>query len=226
MTFWKHSSWNDFKTLSPEFKEIEHFLPIEQSSPPDLSFAEDFHSSYKDQSYKYFFYGLARVLKPQICVELGVLEGYSLFPTAYALKENGIGKIYGYDLFDSYAYRHEKYEKALSRVSELQLNPFIDLHKQDVSNIHLEYDAVDLLHIDLSNTGETYLEMFDKWSSKVKKAFLFEGGSKKRDNVEWMLKYKKPPIAKAIEHIKRNFNEWDIVTLEGFPSLTVIYKKN
>jgi hypothetical protein len=54
----------------------------------------------------------------------------------------------------------------------------------------------DLLHVDISNDGNTIVELSIKCFNQLKqgKHILFEGGSIERDNVDWMIKYNKQPI--------------------------------
>ena len=56
---------------------------------------------------------------------------------------------------------------------------------------------------------------------KLKKngILLLEGGSKERDNVEWMTKYNKPKINNIINKYK---NKYEIITIGTIPSITII----
>tara|TARA_B110000037_G_scaffold200056_1_gene240346 strand:+ start:1668 stop:1847 length:180 start_codon:yes stop_codon:yes gene_type:complete len=53
--------------------------------------------------------------------------------------------------------------------------------------------------------------------------FIFEGGSKERDEVEWMNKYNKQKINPVIEKYKKNYS---ITTIGELHSLTIIKKYN
>lgn len=44
--------------------------------------------------------GLVLAMKPKTCVEIGVMGGRSLFPIAWAAKENGVGEVIGIDPYD------------------------------------------------------------------------------------------------------------------------------
>jgi len=178
-------------------------------------------SSYKDHGYEHFFYALVRVLRPVLCVELGVLQGFSLLAVAAALRDNGNGMIHGFDLFEDYPYRHEKYANVLERIEASGLYTWAAIHRADAFQVHERFDTVDYLHVDLSNDGNTYRTIFEQWAGKVKKVILLEGGSADRDRVEWMTKYKKPPIAEAIHEVRDAYPSWDIIVLDPFPSLTV-----
>lgn len=117
-------------------------------------------------------------LKPQKVVEIGVYGGKSLVPMAFALKENGTGKVYGIDPWDALesiqgmegdnytwwkAVDHEKILRGLNkRIEKFQLQKQIKLVRstsEKASPIH----HIDLLHIDGNHSLKTsYLDV-TKW---------------------------------------------------------------
>lgn len=50
-----------------------------------------------------------------------------------------------------------------------------------------------------------------------------EGGSKEKDNIEWMIKYNKPKIQPVLEKLSKMYN---ILTIGKIPSITIIKNKN
>jgi hypothetical protein len=58
----------------------------------------------------------------------------------------------------------------------------------------------------------------------VHQVIVLEGGSHERDNVDWMLQYRKPAIVPALGVIARAYPEWSLSVLEPFPSLTIAVK--
>ena len=50
---------------------------------------------------------------------------------------------------------------------------------------------------------------------------ILEGGSKERDEIEWMNKYNKPKIGPVIENYKLNKN-YKIATIGTIPSVTLV----
>ena len=66
--------------------------------------------------------------------------------------------------------------------------------------------------------------MFQNYLNKVKDngVVLMEGGSKERDNIEWMIKYNKPKIKPILDKYSK---EYDIKTIGEIPSITIIKKK-
>ena len=221
--FWNDSSFQMALERHLQLREVTVYLP------PDLEtkiFAgqadiETLWSSYKDHGYGYFFYALTRVLKPARCVEIGVLQGFSLLTVAAALRDNGNGMIHGFDLFEDYPYRHEKYANVLEWIETSGLRTWATVSQEDAFQVHKQFDTTDYLHVDISNDGNTYRRVFEQWAGKVKKVILLEGGSADRDRVEWMIKYKKPSIVKALNEIRSAYPSWDIVVFDPYPSLTV-----
>ena len=176
-------------------------------------------SSYEENDYGDIFYGLVRVIKPKLIVELGTKNGYSAFHMAKALKENGYGKIHCYDLWEKY-----QYNSCPMSVAEENLKEFVNsgtavLKLRDIIGIDKDYDSVDILHIDLGNHGKILEQIIPYWLPKVKSLVILEGGSEERDNVEWMKKYNKQPIRNWLNKRK---NKFQYIVLKSFPSLTLI----
>ena len=71
------------------------------------------------------------------------------------------------------------------------------------------------------HNGDTYEFCLDKYFPKISQGgiIILEGGSKERDEVDWMNKFNFPKIRPVIEKIEHN-----TLTLEAFPSLTIIKK--
>jgi len=179
-------------------------------------------SSYRENGYKWLFYGLARVYKPQVCVELGVLHGYSLCATAIGLKMNGVGIVHGYDLWEKYPYRHTSMAATQQHVDQLKLADYVRLYEADAYDVPdlWEDGSVDWVHVDISNDGEVVDWALNAWRSKLREGglILLEGGSEERDRVEWMVEYGKEPI---VPTLARWGDVYEMYTFEPFPSLTV-----
>ena len=62
-------------------------------------------SSYVQHDYDLLFKALVQIHKPDVIVECGVLDGYSLFAMGEVAETYG-GKTYGIDLFDDYEFKH------------------------------------------------------------------------------------------------------------------------
>lgn len=221
--FWKDSSFSQSLGGHPDILGITGYLPdsLDIKTFFGQIETEELHSSYVDHGYGYLFYGLTRVLKPEICVEIGVLGGFSLLSVASALRDNGLGAIQGFDLFEDYPYRHEKYSDVLGRIDELSLGQWATAERADAFDVHRQFSVVDYLHVDISNNGDTFRQVFEQWAGKVKKVMLLEGGSAARDQVDWMVKYEKTPISPILDELKADYPEWSIHVLEPYPSLTI-----
>jgi predicted O-methyltransferase YrrM len=181
-------------------------------------------TSWKDNRYELFFYGLVRGLRPRICVELGTYHGYSAYHMGKALHDNGKGSLVCYDLWEEYPYRHVGIEDAREVLSGL---PITLLAKNAMSAINDFHDGtVDLLMVDLSNDGDIYGGILRNWHKKLadNAIVLMEGGIIARDKIEWMLKYKKTPIVEKLRNDEFIRDHYTFNTIEYFPGLTIFNK--
>lgn len=181
------------------------------------------YSSYEENNYGDFFYSLIRVYQPQTVVELGTKAGYSAYHMARALRANGGGRLYCYDLWEEYSSR-----SVPKSVAEKKLKEFDDIVKftlRDAIGVDENHKTVDILHVDLSNEGGILEEIVPAWMDKTRQLIIIEGGSAERDKVEWMIKYKKSSIKKWLEDFSRRRGDIEYLTIEPFPSVTIIRKK-
>lgn len=192
------------------------------------------HSSYITHNYADVFKAIISAFNPVVCVELGVLEGYSAIAIAKGLKDNlekhaVRGHLNGYDLFDDYPYRHSSIEATLANIDQAGLSEWVSLEKADAFEVHNLYgqNSVHFLHIDLSNTGSTIRTIMDLWDDRmaVGGIICFEGGSEERDRTDWMVKYDLPPIKPELETNPIIENKYIFGTYFKFPSLTCLLKK-
>jgi len=175
-------------------------------------------SSYSKNNYDLVFKALVFSLNPKKIVEIGVLDGFSL--ESMALSADSGCDIYAYDLFEDYNYEH----RSLDQIKEKFLHhKNVTIKKSDFKQIYKFHtdNSMDILHVDVSNNGDTYEFCLDKYFPKISQGgiIILEGGSKERDEVDWMNKFNFPKIRPVIEKIEHN-----TLTLEAFPSLTIIKK--
>jgi hypothetical protein len=220
--YWEHESFHLLLQCCPAFGCMRAYLRDEARFSGEVQLRA-LYSSYRKHGYGHFFYSLVRAIRPSLCVELGVLEGYSLLATAAALRDNGIGVVHAFDLFQAYPYRHEKQENVLERIRQMELCDQTKIECADAFAVPDRFNQVDLLHVDLSNDGRTYRHIFAQWANKAR-TIVLEGGSTKRDSVHWMVRYGKPAIVPAIEEICAMYPDWKLHVLEPFPSITVAVK--
>lgn len=191
-------------------------------------------SSYKENNYGSVLLSLIIGKAPEVCVELGVLDGYSTMHIAKGLKFNydlfGIdGKLFCWDLWDMYEYNHGDKNEVQKRLDKEKLTPFVYLKTGDAFETPMLFPekSVTFLHVDISNTGSVLKKIMDYWNKRMKNygMIVFEGGSKERDNIEWMIKYKKPSIYDELRNNEIIKNEYKFITLNAFPSMTILQKK-
>jgi predicted O-methyltransferase YrrM len=191
-------------------------------------------SSYRENNYGAVLSGLVIGKRPELCVELGVLDGYSTIHIATALKFNkeafGIdGRLYCWDLWDTYEYKHGTQKDVQERLDHCKLAPIVKLMQGDAfeASQFIQESSIDFLHVDVSNDGVILKKVMDFWSHRMKPfgMIAFEGGSEERDNIEWMVEYNKRKIIKELESnevIKENFHYF---VMTAFPSMTILQKK-
>jgi hypothetical protein len=166
----------------------------------------DVDSSFSANNLGESIYSCVKLFRPTCVIELGALGGYSSISILQALSSfQHDAQLFTYDLFEDYPYNNisqDKYISNLARHSHTydqsikhtiqkldvisNINQIIERHKfRDPSRT--------MLFVDISNTADNLSLIFDAniYSFPV----LFEGGTKERDNVEWMIKYNKTPIS-------------------------------
>ena len=144
--------------------------------------------------------------KPQVCVELGVFGGASLFPTACALKLVGSGVVYGIDAWDpgvSANYftmgsdewvwwtRQDlggRYIQCDRLMERNKLKRFCVLIKKTFESALSSIPAIDILHIDATHTPEGDFIDAVPYIQKVKKMghIWFVGGERSSQTYEYL----------------------------------------
>jgi predicted O-methyltransferase YrrM len=151
----------------------------------------DIESSYRANDLGKTLYDLVIKYKPKKVIEYGTLNGYSAVAIAMALEENGQGKLYSYDLWGKYEYKHTSMDVAWKNVKKYGLSHRVVLQYGDFWRMRPQ--KCDMVHFDLSNDGLKVQKAISKLK-EISPVIVFEGGSIERDNVEWMKTYKRLPI--------------------------------
>lgn len=177
----------------------------------------DIHSSYKQNDLGKTFYDLVLEKKPKKIVEWGVLFGYSTVAMAMALDELGEGHITAYDLFDAYPYNHSTMKETQANIDRYRVTKYVTLVQGDFNEWITHMEPFDLLHVDVSNHGETITKLYEAVKDRVAEGatVIFEGGATgEREQIPWMVKYGFPTIASSGVPYK--------VINEQFPSISII----
>ncbi len=177
---------------------------------------DSFNSSYKENNFDQIFKTICQTIEPMSILEIGILDGYSL--KSFLSHTSKECKILAVDLFEDYKYKNSNYEETKNKFLD---NKNVEIEYGNFFNQHLKKNNYDLIHIDISNDGEIFKFATENYLPITNKIMILEGGSEERDNVEWMLKYKKPKINNFLQTIKDNYR-YQIV--EKFPSITIFYK--
>lgn len=194
-------------------------------------------SSYIDNNYGNVFKSLILAHLPSLVVECGVLDGYSTFAIAHALRHNRVNRgiestFIAYDIWENYEYKHGEFKEVATMLRENGLlNHYVNLHYGDAFQVYGNFHdrTVDFLHIDISNDGEVLYRTIDLWGPKISQGGIiaFEGGSVERDNIEWMQKFDKEKIQPELEKLLNSdlIPAWSFQIFTEFPSLTLIFKR-
>jgi predicted O-methyltransferase YrrM len=178
----------------------------------------DIDSSYRENDLGRFIYNSVIRLKPKKVVEFGTLNGYSAVAIAMGLRDNGFGKLYAYDLWEKYPYKSAQQEKCRENIERYSLENLVVLGQVDFKEWLKNPEDFDLLHIDISNTGDVIKTAVNALRHKISEGstIIFEGGSSSRDNVEWMVKYNKKPIYPLRKDLGYE------ILCEDYPSISII----
>lgn len=175
--------------------------------------AHNLHSSYARNGYGEIFDGMAFVQQPKLTVEIGVLEGYS----AHHLSKWS-ERLVLLDLFEMCSFKHAHFEDVVEKFPNAEVKYF-DFYRDPC-----QYQNIDLLHIDIANTGDTYKRFLSEWYPNLSQGgiALLEGGSEERDNYWWMKAFKKTPIADGLTAFTEAGVKFHV--MQKFPSLTIVRK--
>ena len=171
-------------------------------------------SSYFGSTIGETLYKKVRDLAPVTIVECGVLKGYSTICMAQALRELGGGKIIAYDMWETYEHGHgQTLEEVQQTVDDHGLSDYVELRHGNFYDNPWKSDGInpDLMHVDINNTGEILPII-----SALEFPVMFEGGSAKRDDVWWMVKFEKTKMYP----LKDEYN-YSILN-DTFPSISII----
>ncbi len=194
----------------------------------DVKLQDKMYSSYAQNHYGVIFEELVKKNDVKKIVEIGVLYGYSTVHLAKGLADHKGGHLDAYDLWDDYPYRHTTMAGTQRIIEENGLQDFITLNKGNAFEVHAKHadGSICLMHIDISNTGDTIQKIMAAWDSKVRAngVIIFEGGSVERDKIEWMVKYNMPSIRKELSTNPVINEFYSVKIYDAFPSITVLTK--
>ena len=219
------------------FKSVKEFLNFYKMESP--SFLDEFdeilkkycRSSYIRNGFGRLFSSLTYNYEFQNILELGVLDGYSLFSMANGQNNNQSTQksvsIIGVDLFEEYEFKSGNKTSVQNLIDEFLFQELITLIQGDVFSDKSIEDILrksNLIHVDLSNDRikvENIMSIVEKNKDFI---IIFEGGSSSRDQVEWMIKYNKKPMRPYFEELLRT-DKYLISTIEADPGLTIVSSK-
>ena len=177
----------------------------------------DIESSFRRNRLGEVLYNCVVERRPKRIVEFGVYRGYSTVSMGMALRALGAGHLNAFDLFERYPYRHVHRDIAQASVDSYGLSGVVTLCQMDLYDWLKEPTEVDLLFVDVSNSGDTIRDVERAVRPQLERGaeVVFERGSRERDEIGWMVKYQKTPIRSVQKEVR-----YDLLT-EMFPSFSV-----
>ena len=190
-------------------------------------------SSYIQNNYGAILQSNVFAFLPHICVEFGILDGYSTLHIAKAVKDLNAfghgGHVYAYDLWDDYPFNHGNINDVNAMLAREEVDEYVSIFSGDIWETVKEYKdtSICLLHVDISNDGDILRRVIELWHEKLTYGgvLLFEGGSIERDNVPWMLESKRKSIRDEIRENKTINKKYIYGTYDQFPSLSIFVRK-
>ena len=176
-----------------------------------MSIKNDIESTYTPK-FGEILYEKVMEYKPKLICDIGVLHGFSTYHLARAAKEIG-SRVIAVDLFEKYQHNHGTMNEFMQNMEKFNVDDVVEV----VQDNWIEWlkksqkQNIDMVHIDVSNTGDTLLSLIDLLGNKPK--VLFEGGNKKRDSQDWMVKYNKPKI---IDTLDSNSIKFEVLYSESY----------
>jgi predicted O-methyltransferase YrrM len=134
------------------------------------------YSSYEKNNYGDLFYALVRIYKPKKVVELGTKAGYSAYHIARALRANGKGHLYCYDLWEKYPF--SSVPKSVAQKNLRKYEDIVKFKLNDARKVYKLHKSVDILHVDLSNEGKILNKIIPAWINKTRQLIIIEGGQR------------------------------------------------
>ena len=171
-------------------------------------------SSYNINDIGKSIYVIVIESKPNIIIDFGILYGYSTVCMAQAVKDNGFGEVFAYDLFEEYKYNNSIKDIVLHNLKYFNLEDYVTFKKINFYDwIDNGNESFDLLHLDISNDADILLSLYNKYpNSKV----IFEGGTGERDEVNWMIKYNRNKITSIKDEINYKVIDKNFPGLSGY----------
>jgi predicted O-methyltransferase YrrM len=178
------------------------------------------NSSYttRDIDYAEVLTMLIKIHKPHKVIEFGILNGYSLQIISETIPQ--MASIDAYDIFEDFTGNYAQRD-IINKFTGINI-AYGDFYEKYAE---IKDGSVDLLHIDIANNGDVYKFAIEKYISKIRNGglIILEGGSEKRDKIDWMIKYNKPPIRPVLDEISKKYT---VCTLGIIPSITLIHKNS
>ena len=122
------------------------------------------HSEYGTEEFAHYMYGLVRMTKPNLFLELGTGHGSTAFMVAQAMKENGKGKVITLDNGGQHGGGYQ--QKILNKIKEFELENHIEFRFKEFNiDAIKDIQIVDIVFSDF-NRHPMHINMLLSWIIK------------------------------------------------------------
>jgi hypothetical protein len=183
-------------------------------------------SKYEENGFADILRGLVRVYDPGMVVELGTQQGASAIILAQAMTH---GQLW---TFDSYLTEYDKppYARTLAsfaatkfNIKQAGLESRINVCYGDAYIAHLEFEEVDILHIDLCNHYDNLSVILPHWRYRVRQAIILEGGGYNK----WQREHNFKPFYPLLQrHYVTDFFTPIVIKKNEDYALTILVRKD
>tara|TARA_B100001094_G_C18008797_1_gene709050 strand:- start:259 stop:951 length:693 start_codon:yes stop_codon:yes gene_type:complete len=215
----------EFVKFADKIREFENPRIKQTQNNNDMEYKRNTYLEPKHIESSYNVNGLGKDLydlvvehKPLKIIDFGILYGYSTVCLAQAVQDNGFGEIVAYDLFEDYEYKNGVKEVVKHNLDFYNCSHLVKLEQQDFYKWLDNPTPFDLLHVDISNTGDILIDIKEKLGKFIDNGSIvvFEGGGQIRDEIEWMEKYEATKMFPLRETLNYKVLRNDYPTLSAF----------
>ena len=142
-----------------------------------LEYFSRYDYQYNTAGFAHYLYGLSKMIKPKIYVDLGTGYGITSFMVAQAMKENNMGTVYTFDNHSQWD-ENEPYEKFIKdKIKYFDLTDQIKFKKTSIDFMYMKelnhIKNIDIIFNDINSDPIYFFSLFPWIMKKVNKTCYY-----------------------------------------------------